>query len=170
MRLYLVQHGEAHPEAVSPERKLTPQGSVEVRRLADFLGARGVRAARVYHSGKTRARQTAEILTARLAPGTAPEALAGLNPNDPALPVAVQARDWNEDTLLAGHQPFMGRLATLLVAGREDPAVLAFQPGSIACLERNPMAGWEIVWMLRPQLLAQPLAEACGRDERRNDP
>lgn len=162
MRLYLVQHGEAQPEAVSPERELTPQGRVDVGRLADFLGARGMRAARVVHSGKTRARQTAEILAARIAPGTAPEALAGLNPNDPVLPVAAQARDWNEDTLLAGHQPFMGRLAAVLVAGREDPPVLAFQPGSIACLERNPAAGWEIAWMLRPELLPEPLAEADG--------
>jgi len=67
--------------------------------------------------------------------------------------VAAQARTWNEDTLLAGHQPFMGRLATALIAGREDPPVLAFQPGSIACLDRNPAGGWEIAWMLRPELL-----------------
>jgi len=162
MRLYLVQHGEAHLEAVSPERELTPQGRLEVGQLAEFLGARRVRAARVYHSGKTRARQTAEILGARLAPETANEALAGLNPNDPVRPVAAQARNWNEDTLLAGHQPFMGRLATVLVAGQEDPPVLAFQPGSIACLERNIAGGWEIAWMLRPELLAEPLAEAGG--------
>ena len=162
MRLFLVQHGEAQPESVSPERELTPQGRLDVGRLADFLGARGVRAARSYHSGKTRARQTAEILAARLAPGTAPEVLAGLNPNDPVRPVAAQARDWNEDTLLAGHQPFMGRLATVLVADREDPAVLAFQQGSVVCLERNLAGGWEVAWMLRPELLAEPLAEAGG--------
>ena len=116
MRLYLMQHGEAQPEAVSPERELSPQGRLDVERLAGRLGGRGVRAA--------------------------------------------QARDWNEDTLLAGHQPFMGRLVTVLVAGREDPAVLAFQPGSIACLERNPAGGWEIVWMLRPELLVEPPPEA----------
>lgn len=154
MRLYVVQHGEAQPEAVSAERELTPQGRLDAGRLADLLGARGVRAARVYHSGKMRARQTAEILAARLAPATSPEVLPGLNPNDPVQPVAAQARAWNEDTLLAGHQPFLGRLATLLAAGREDPPVLAFQQGSIACLERNPAGGWEIAWMLRPELLA----------------
>jgi phosphohistidine phosphatase len=160
MRLYLVQHGEAQPEALSPERELTPQGRQDVGRLADFLGGRGVRVARMAHSGKTRARQTAEILAARLAPGSAPETLAGLNPNDPVRPIAAQSRAWNEDTLLAGHQPFMGRLATALVAGREDPPVLAFQPGSIACLERNPAGGWEIAWMLRPELMAGPVADA----------
>ena len=160
MRLYLVQHGEAQPEAVSPERELSPQGRLDVERLAGLLGGRGVRAARVYHSGKTRARQTAEILAAHLAPGAAPEVLAGLNPNDPVRPVAAQARAWNEDTLLAGHQPFMGRLATVLVAGREDPPMVAFQPASIACLEGNPAGGWEIVWMLRPELLVEPPPEA----------
>ena len=142
MRLYLVQHGEARPQAVSPERELSPQGRLDVERLAGFLGSRGVRAVRVYHSGKTRARQTAEILAAHLAPGTAPEVLAGLNPNDPVRPVAAQARAWNEDTLLAGHQPFMGRLATMPVADREDPQMVAFQPASIACLESSPAGGW----------------------------
>ena len=82
MRLYLVQHGEAQPEAVSPERELSAQGRLDVERLADFLGGRGVRAARVYHRGKTRARQTAEILAAHLAPGTVPDVLAGLNPKE----------------------------------------------------------------------------------------
>ena len=157
MRLYFVQHGEAQPEAVSAERELTALGRLDVVRLADFLGERGVRVARLYHSGKTRARQTAEILAARLAPGTEPGMLAGLNPNDPVGPIAAQVRAFSEDTLLAGHQPFMGRLATVLVAGREDPPVLAFQPASMACLERNASGAWEIAWMLRPELLVDDL-------------
>jgi len=156
VRIYLVQHGDAQPEAVSAERELTPQGRVDVGRLADFLGARGVRVVRIAHSGKTRAQQTAEILAARLAPQLEPETLAGLNPNDPVAPVAARARGWTEDTLLAGHQPFMGRLATLLVAGREEPPVVAFQPGSIACLERDAAGQWRLAWMLRPELMAEP--------------
>jgi phosphohistidine phosphatase len=160
MRLYLVQHGEAQPEAVSAERELTPQGRVDVGRIADFLGSRAVRVARIAHSGKTRALQTAGILAARLAPDAAPETLPGLNPNDPVAPIAAQARGWAEDTLLAGHQPFMGRLASLLAAGREDPPAVAFQPGSVACLERDSTGRWQILWMLRPELMAQPLPPA----------
>ena len=41
MRLYLVQHGEAQPEAVSPERELSAQGRLDVERLAGLLGGRG---------------------------------------------------------------------------------------------------------------------------------
>ncbi len=152
MRLYLVQHGEAHPESVSAQRDLTPQGRADLEKLAERLGSRGVRVARIAHGGKTRALQTAEILAAQLAPGVKPEMLEGLSPNDPVAPIAAQARAWGEDTLLAGHQPFMGKLATLLLAGREQSPVFGFQPGGIACLERGA-GGWEIAWMLRPELL-----------------
>jgi phosphohistidine phosphatase len=154
MRLYLVQHGESQPESVSPERELTAQGHADVERLAALFGERGVRVARVVHSGKTRARQTAEILAARAAPGTAPQALEGIGPNDPVAPIAQQAHAWSEDTLLAGHLPFVGRLASVLVAGREEPQVVAFRPGSAACLERDAEGRWTIAWMLRPELLA----------------
>ena len=37
MRVYLVQHGEAHPEEVSPERELTPRGRSDVERVAALL-------------------------------------------------------------------------------------------------------------------------------------
>ena len=154
MRLYLVQHGESQPESVSPERELTPRGRSDVERLASLLGERAVRVARIVHSGKTRARQTAEILAARLAPRIAPETLEDINPNDPVAPVADRVRGRTKDTLLAGHLPFVDRMATLLVTGREEPPVVAFQPGSAACLERDAAGLWVIDWMLRPEPLA----------------
>ena len=119
MRVYLVQHGEAQPEQVSPERELTPRGRSDVEQAAAWLGRCGVRVTKVYHSGKTRARQTAELLAGRVAPGVAPEVLPGINPNDPVEPFAERIRGWGDDTLVAGHMPFMGRLAALLVAGRD---------------------------------------------------
>jgi len=122
MRAYLVQHGEAHPEEVSPERELTPRGRSDVERVAALLAKGGVRVAKVYHSGKTRARQTAELFAARLAPGVTSEALAGINPNDPFESLADRLRGWSEDVLVAGHQPFMGKLVALLVAGRSEPS------------------------------------------------
>ena len=71
MRLYLVQHGEALPKQVDPERPLSERGRSDVARVADFLKGAGIRVTRVAHSGKTRARQTAELLASfvrRLAP------------------------------------------------------------------------------------------------------
>jgi len=154
MRVYLVQHGEAQPEQVSPERELTPRGRSDVEQAAAWLGRCGVRVTKVYHSGKTRARQTAELLAGRVAPGVAPEVLPGINPNDPVEPFAERIRGWGDDTLVAGHMPFMGRLAALLVAGRDNPPVVAFQQGSVACLERDAEGRWVVAWMMRPELLA----------------
>ncbi len=154
VRLYLVRHGEAVPEAVDPERPLSEAGEREVRRVAEFLGQAGVRAARVLHSGKARARQTAEIVAAALAPGQAVEAESGLGPNDPTGPVVREIDDWRQDTLIVGHLPFLGKLVDRLIASREDLGIVVFEPGSVACLERSDGgAGWALAWMLGPELV-----------------
>ena len=158
MRVYLVQHGEAHPEEVSPERDLTPRGRSDVERIATLLANGGVRVAKVYHSGKTRARQTVELFAGRLAPGITSEALAGINPNDPVESLVDRLRGWTEDVLVVGHQPFMGKLVALLVAGRSEPPVVAYQQGSVACLERDAEGRWVLAWMVRPELVARDLS------------
>jgi len=42
MRIYLTEHGLAVPKDVDPNRPLSKQGRVDVRRLADFLNKAGV--------------------------------------------------------------------------------------------------------------------------------
>ncbi len=152
MRLYLVQHGEAAPKQADPERPLTPQGRADVAAMADYLRTRGVTAARVVHSGKLRAAQTAEILAAALAPGAATEAESGLDPKDPVGPFAARLEAWREDAVVVGHLPFMARCVALLAAGDEDAEVVAYRPGSVVALERGDDGGWQIVWMIRPEL------------------
>ena len=152
MKLYLVQHGDSLPEEVNPERPLSERGRRDVARLAEFLGRRSIRVRQIYHSGKTRARETAELLAAQVAPGTAAAAMSGINPNDPVEPVAERIKGWDDDTLVAGHMPFMGRLAALLLAGKSESVVVAFQPGSVVCLERSVAGVWAVNWMLRPEL------------------
>jgi phosphohistidine phosphatase len=153
MKLYLAQHGDSLSEQVNPERPLSERGREDIRRLAEFVGGSGVRMRRVYHSGKLRARQTAELLGAQLASAEAIEAASGLNPNDPVEPVADQINRWTEDTLLVGHLPFMERLVACLVGGASDRPVATFRPASLACLERDADGRWAVAWMLRPELL-----------------
>ncbi|MGH8550516.1 MAG: hypothetical protein ACRERU_18320, partial [Methylococcales bacterium] len=81
------------------------------------------------------------------------EAITGLNPNDPVEPFVKQINNWQEDTLLAGHMPFLGRLTGYLLAGNSSTEIVAFKPGSMLCLERNESGNWAIAWMLRPELL-----------------
>ncbi len=153
MRLFLVQHGDAVSKAVDPDRPLSDGGRQDVERLAAFLAGRGIGAARVLHSGKTRARQTAEILAAAAAPGIRIEAAPGLDPNDPTAPMAEAVSGWASDTLVVGHLPFMDRLVARLVGGPETGGVTGFRPGSLVCLEPADAGTWTIAWMIRPELL-----------------
>ncbi len=153
MRLYLVQHGDALAKEVDPDRPLSEMGRADVERLAGLMSARRVRAERVVHSGKTRAEQTASILAAAMAPGTTIEAMGGLAPNDPVVPLADQAATWSADTVVVGHLPFMDKCLARLVRGAEGPGVVAFRPGGMTCLERDEAGRWTVAWMIRPELL-----------------
>ena len=62
MKLYLVQHGEAKSEKEDPDRSLTDRGTAEIRAVAEAAKRAGLKPAQIYHSGKTRAQQTADIL------------------------------------------------------------------------------------------------------------
>jgi phosphohistidine phosphatase SixA len=50
MRLYIVQHGDAIPERVDPERPLSVEGRRDVEAVARLLASAGTRAVRVAHS------------------------------------------------------------------------------------------------------------------------
>jgi phosphohistidine phosphatase len=157
MRLYLVQHGDAVPERLDPERPLSAAGRREVEAVARLLAGTGTRAVRVAHSGRLRAQQTAELLATALVPGMVPDTMPGLNPNDPVEPVARTIADWTSDVMLVGHLPFMGKLAARLVAGDERRPVAAFVPGTVACLEQAEAGDWVIAWMARPELARLPV-------------
>jgi phosphohistidine phosphatase len=155
MRVYLAQHGLAVPKETDPERPLSEQGREDVRRLADLLEGAGIRVEQALHSGKTRAEQTAALLARAVLPGGQAQGRSGLAPNDPVEPLASEIESWSADTLLVGHLPFLGRLASLLLAADADRPTLAFQPGSLACLERDATGPWALAWMIRPELLGQ---------------
>jgi phosphohistidine phosphatase len=165
MRLFLVQHGEALAKEVDPERPLSEQGRSDVARIADFLKRAGIRVARVAHSGKTRAEQTAELLAAAVAPGSDTESRSGIDPMDPIEAVAEEAATWSQDAMLVGHLPFMGRLASRLLSQGARADAVAFRPGSVACLERGAEGNWTLAWMIRPELLASFPEADPGREK-----
>lgn len=151
MRLYVVQHGEALAEEVDPARPLSERGRADVQRLTAFLAERGVGAARIVHSGKTRARQTAEALADGI---TAPiEEIEGLGPNDPTDDLARRASLWAGDTVIVGHLPFLGRFVACACGGKARDGIVAYRPGSLVCLERAENGVFRIAWMVRPELL-----------------
>jgi len=155
MKLYLIQHGEAISKQEDPGRPLSERGVQDVQALAVLLGNAGVKVARVWHSGKRRAEQTAEILATAVLSGGRIESVEGINPNDPASEFATDADVWDEDTLVVGHMPFMSRLVSLLTTGDTGTEMVQYQPGSLVCLERVDAEQWVITGMLRPDMLPE---------------
>ena len=153
MKLYLVQHAEACTKDVDPQRPLTEQGVQDMARLAARLKHAGIEVGRIIHSGKLRAKQTAESLAQALAPGLELETSGLLNPNDNPKAFDWQSESWDTDTLIVGHLPFMARLVSHLLAEDELRIVAGFTPGSIVCLESHHDGHWQLNWMLRPELL-----------------
>ena len=153
MKLYLAQHGEACAKELDPERPLTEQGKHDVARLAEFVSQAGIRVEHVIHSGKLRAQQTAEILAVKMAPGIELEVSGLMSPNDNVKAFDWQSESWDKDILLVGHLPFMARLVSHLVVGDDSEMIAAYQPGSMVCLEHIDDTGWQINWMIRPELL-----------------
>lgn len=154
MRLYLVQHGEAKPEAEDPQRPLAESGRQAVEKVARHAARAGVRPQSILHSGKLRAQQTAEILAGHLHPVRGPEAVSGLAPNDDPASACDLAQTAVGDTLLVGHLPHLGRLACLLLSNNPDADLIRFQMGGIVCLERgSPGSRWTLRWMLTPELV-----------------
>ena len=154
MKLYVVQHGDAVQKDINPDRPLSEMGQTQIRRLAKLLKASGIVPSRIFHSGKLRAKQTAELIGAALVPRMATEAIAGLGPNDSSDTLISSLADGTEDALVVSHMPFVGRLVARLVGSAEGSEILAFQPGSMACLERGDDGDWVINWFLRPDIIA----------------
>lgn len=153
MRLFLIQHGEATMEEIDPSRPLTTKGRSDVQKIASFLKGAGVRPGDILHSGKTRARQTAEIIAAQLGPDCRVKEREGLAPNDPVKVLANELSGMANDLMIVGHLPFLGKLACMLLAGSESKNLVAFRQGGVVCLQGNEDQIWQVAWMVTPELL-----------------
>jgi phosphohistidine phosphatase len=143
----------------NPDRPLTEDGVRTVQQVANLLRKAGVVSpSEVRHSGKLRARQTAEKLVETLALDSAPEEARNLGPTDDVSKVASELETSQQDLMLVGHLPHLDRLASLLVCDDADARSFDFQQGGVLCLQRNGRSsdadGWRVRWMLVPELVA----------------
>lgn len=113
MDLILWRHAEAEPGEPDLERALTGKGQKQAKRMADWLTSQLTENCRVLVSPALRTLQTAEPLGRKfkinkdLAPGAEPEDV-------------LKAANWpsgKESVLIVGHQPTLGQVAALLLAG-----------------------------------------------------
>ena len=153
MRLYLVQHGDAVPKDIDPDRPLSEQGRADIQRLAAWLSRQNVQVAQILHSGKSRAKETAEILRPLLESSGQIFAGQGLAPNDSPEAFLRQLGERKKDTLIAGHMPFVARTVSQALTGAPDLPLVEFLPGSVAGIECSDSATWHLFLFARPKFL-----------------
>jgi phosphohistidine phosphatase len=150
-----MQHGEAKAEGEDPARPLSERGRIEVERVARHAARLRLGIALVSHSGKLRARQTAELVASRLDPRPRVEEQSGLAPNDDPREIARALGDAGEPRLLVGHLPHLARLLSLLVVGDAARPILAFRMAALVALRREA-EGFRLRFVLPPELVVDP--------------
>ena len=114
MELYLVQHGGARDEKEDPQRRLTQKGKEETEKVAKLLN---VKCDIIMHSGKARARETAEIFAKYLNAKISEEK--GLAPLDDVIPWVERLNKEERNIMIVGHLPFLQKLLSVLIQSEE---------------------------------------------------
>jgi len=152
MKVYLVRHGQAKAKDADPDRHLSSVGISEVKKMAAFIKPLDLQLSAIWHSRKTRARETAEILLHAVSSEEGLVERSDLAPNDEINPIAREISQLDSDIMIVGHLPFMSCLASYLLVGKEVPEIILFQTAAIACLEHNDDNSWMLHWLLQPHL------------------
>jgi phosphohistidine phosphatase len=155
MKLYLARHGEYVLEGFSRAGSLSDKGIEEIEKFAKLISPLKIKVSNIFHSGKIRALQTAEILAKSFISANGVNVYTGINPDDDVVLFAkeIDAVVDEDNVLIVGHLPFMSRLVSTLVVNDQNKEVVTFLPGTIVCLEKINHTKWVINWMLSPDLL-----------------
>lgn len=154
MNIYLMQHGKPVPKEKNPAKPLSDHGRDDVEKMAEFLKKAGIQVEIIFHSGKTRARQTAEIVNAKINAVKELQKKEGLSPLDDVKAIAAEIKQGEKDIMIVGHLPHLGKLISLLTTGNDSSQVVSLQQGGVVCLRTNEKEkNWAVAWMLVPEIL-----------------
>lgn len=144
----IVRHADAVPGFPDRARPLSPRGVEEAERVAAKVAGLGIVIAEVRHSGRERARHTAEILS-RGCRAAEPVATPGLDPEDDPDEVALELQLIPQPVAVVSHMPLVARLASRLLTGDADRAPVLF-PTAGALVLRRVDGCWERLAVLAP--------------------
>ncbi|PKO93697.1 MAG: histidine phosphatase family protein [Betaproteobacteria bacterium HGW-Betaproteobacteria-10] len=116
MELLLWRHAEAEDGEDDMRRRLTARGQKQARVTAKWILAHQPKDLRIIVSPAVRSQKTAEALKLPF------ETLRKIGP-DACVSELIAASGWpasSGSVLIVGHQPSLGRLASLLLAGHES--------------------------------------------------
>lgn len=143
--LLLVHHADADPPEVDPMRPLSARGRAQAELVAGEAAARGVKPEVVWHSGKLRARQTAEACWRACNPFATMTAVRGLLPGDPPEWIHDAVMGDPRTIVVVGHMPHLPALLTLLLGRPRGGAIMEFPVHGAVALEAADLV-WTESW------------------------
>jgi phosphohistidine phosphatase len=147
MHLFLVHHGVAVSEQEDARRPLSAVGLAGVARVAAKAAARGARPDVVWHSGKLRAKQTAQEFWRACNALAELSVSKDLQPDDPPQWIRDRLRGESRDVALAGHFPHLPRLLSLLTTGGEAGGDFPIN-GVVALVTDDEGETWRELWRI----------------------
>ena len=153
MFLYLVQHAEAKREEEDPLSPLSRKGLADINKVASYVSKLDVNVVQIFHSGKLRAKQTAEVLLENLKPIKGLTETDGLNPLDDPRIWAERLKEVTDNIMLVGHLPHLGKLSAQILCGDKEKGIIDFKMGGIVCLKRFEDSHWSVEWMIIPEVI-----------------
>jgi phosphohistidine phosphatase len=143
--VFLVHHADAVGPEVDSRRPLSPLGETQAAHAAAEAAARGARPAVVWHSGKLRARQTAQAFWRACNALAEFKASPDLQPDDPPSRIRDRLRGETRDILIAGHFFHLPRLLSLLLGG--EPRTFPLH-GVVALESDDEGETWKEIWRI----------------------
>ncbi|MEA3347164.1 MAG: phosphohistidine phosphatase SixA [Candidatus Auribacterota bacterium] len=148
--IYLVRHGKAVSGSKNPQRPLSKEGKEETKIIASLLKKSQISPDTIWHSGKLRAEETAEIFKDILCAKENCMKREGLLPNDHVELIKKDIIDLNESIMIVSHIPFVERMAGLLLGAVSSP--LVFEASAVACFQTEDKRSWRLKWFLSPHI------------------
>jgi len=143
--IVLVHHADAVGPEIDAQRPLSPAGREHANRLAADLATRGVKPVAFWHSGKLRARQTAEAFLRACNPLAEFSAIRGLQPTDPPDWIRDRLAGETREIMLVGHMPSLPRILHTLVHGSTEGSDEFPLHGAVALEPEDEK--WRVVWI-----------------------
>jgi len=134
-------------------QELTEEGLRDIQKVAAFIKPLALSADYLWHSGKKRAQQTAGILAEVITINIEHTAREGLAPNDDVKVIENEIMSLKQNIMIVGHLPFLSKLASLLLTGRDSSNIVAFKNAGIVCLNYTDDNQWQLDWIIIPDIL-----------------
>lgn len=132
-----MHHSDALTALQDPQQPLSREGRRQAASLASKANARGAKPTAIWHSGKLRARQTAEAMLAACNPFASFRVARGLQPDAAADIAAAAVEGVDEDLMIVSHAPLLSALVARLGVVGPFPlhgmvALVRVEPGRYA--------------------------------------